>query len=318
MPKLSAFDSAALTEMLRKQHGVVSREQALACEMTPKAVAHRIRPGGPWQVALPGVYVTHAGSLTDKQRASAAFLHAGRALAITGPAAVSRYGVPCPASAFVDVLVPRECRRRDVGFVRLHPTGIVPASCFVEGPLRYASAPRAVADTVRQLTEISAVRALVAASVQRGKVAIWQLDDELRTGPRQGSATLRRVLAEVADGIRSAAEADLRTLLHRSRVPAPLYNPQLFVGKKFLASPDAWWPDFGVATEVDSKEWHTSPADWDRTLDRHARMTEQGILVLHFPPQRIRAEGWKVVRQIRSALDASRGPLPHILTVPVR
>jgi hypothetical protein len=35
------------------------------------------------------------------------------------------------------------------------------------------------------------------------------------------------VLEEVADGVRSAAEGDLRKLIKRSGLPEPLYNPDL-------------------------------------------------------------------------------------------
>jgi hypothetical protein len=132
----------------------------------------------------------------------------------------------------------------------------------------------------------------------------------------RGSALLRRALSEVSDGARSAAEADLLTLIRQSKLPEPLYNPRLFVGKAFLASPDAWWPDFGVAAEVDSRAWHLSPGDWERTLSRHARMTAEGILVLHFPPGRLRKDRRAVVSEMRSALARSSGPLPHIRTVP--
>jgi len=87
----------------------------------------------------------------------------------------------------------------------------------------------------------------------------------------------------VADGIRSVAEGDLRKLIKK-----------LFVGAVFLASPDAWWPDAGAAGEVDSREWHFSPLDWERTLARHDRMSAHGIIVLHFPPRLIKNDpaGW--------------------------
>ena len=112
------------------------------------------------------------------------------------------------------------------------------------------------------------------------------------------------------------AEGDLRTLIRRAGLPGPLFNARLYVGPEFLASPDAWWPGHGVAAEVDSREWHFSPAGWERTLARGARMTAQGMLVLSFPPSKIRKEPGLVVQEIRSALAASRGPLPHIRTVP--
>jgi hypothetical protein len=316
MPKLTKYDVALLESTLSKQCGVISREQAALCALTPGAVRHRLRPGGPWQVVLPGVYVVGGGALTNKQRSAAAFLHAGQPLAVTGLAALTWHGIPCPATEIVDVLVPADCRRVSTGFARLHRTARRSESGFRDGVVKYATPSRAVADAARQLATMSEVRAVVAASVQRGKVAIWQLEEELQAGPRPGSVQLRRALAEVAEGVRSVAEADLRTLVKRARLPDPLYNPRLFVGSGFLACPDAWWPEAGVALEVESKAYHLSPADWEKTMARQARMVAQGILVLAVPPQRLKTEGWKVAREIRSALEQSRGPLPHIITVP--
>ena len=68
----------------------------------------------------------------------------------------------------------------------------------------------------------------------------------------------------------------------------PLFNPSLYLGDTFLAKPDAWWPDAGVAAEVDSREWHLSPEHWDRTRRRHTLMGAVGIIPLHFSPQDIR------------------------------
>ena len=62
----------------------------------------------------------------------------------------------------------------------------------------------------------------------------------------------------------------------------------------------------GVAVEVDSREWHLSPEDWERTLERHARMSAHGIIVLHFTPRQIRDEPGRVTAGIKSALTVGR------------
>jgi very-short-patch-repair endonuclease len=85
-----------------------------------------------------------------------------------------------------------------------------------------------------------------------------------------------------------------------------LYNARLFVGDRFLAKPDVWWAEAGLAVEVDSREWHLSPADWERTQARHASMSAHGILVLHYAPRRIRTDGAAVVVEIRAGLVAGR------------
>jgi hypothetical protein len=316
MPRLAQFDLEGLVSVAARQRDIISRGQAVACSMSAAAIRHRIRPDGPWQVVLPGIYAVTQGRLAARQRDVAAFLYAGKAMAITGPAALAWHEVPVQEYEFVDVLLPHECRRADADFVRLHRTIVKPQVCWQDGIVKYAYPARAVADTVRQLSRMEDVRAVVAAGVQRGKVEVWQLEHELNAGQSQGSARLRDTLAEVADGVRSVAEGDLRALIKKSGLPTPLFNPHLFVGSAFLASPDAWWPEAGVAAEVDSKAYHLSPAAWEKTLARQARMVAQGIQVLPFPPQRVRSEGWKVAREIRSALDHSHGPLAHIITVP--
>lgn len=120
------------------------------------------------------------------------------------------------------------------------------------------------------------------------------------------SSWLRQALAEVADGVRSVAEGDLRDLIIRAGLPSPMFNAQLFAGEEFLGVADAWWPDAGVAAEVDSREWHLSPEAWERTLARHARMGRRGIVVQHFTPGQIRTKPDQVVTDIRSALWAGR------------
>jgi len=316
MPKLSPFDKTLLEQTLRKQQGIVSRRQATACAMTPKAISHRIRPDGPWQTVLPGIYVNGGGRLTDAQRAVAAFLYAGRAIAITGSAALSWHAMPVKRGDFVDVLVPLHNKRCDAGFVRLRRTTIMPGVFYRDGVVSYVPVDRAIADAARRLTDMSEIRDLVALSVQRGEVEIWQLQREVEAGQVAGTARLRVALAEVAEGVRSSAEADLRSIIKQSRLPTPMYNPRLLIDKEFLAMPDAWWPEAGVAAEVDSRAWHLSPRDWERTLARHDRMTAHGILVLHFPPRRLRQAPREVGREIGAALAASKGPIPSIVTIP--
>jgi very-short-patch-repair endonuclease len=65
-----------------------------------------------------------------------------------------------------------------------------------------------------------------------------------------------------------------------------------------------------VAVEVDSREWHMSPADHARTLERQARMGRYGIVVLPFTPSQIRSQPAEVLAKIRDALQSARGRPP--------
>ena len=290
--------------------------------MTRRVVEYRIRGGGPWNVLLPGVYLTHTGRPDEAAREIAALLYAGPQSILTGVAALRRHGLSASApggpggthSDMVDVLVPLANRRVDVAFARLHRTGRLPRGFCVTGEARFALPPRAVADAVRPMADLNDVRALVAEAVQRRRCSISRLAEELAAGPVNGSALLRRALAEVADGVRSVIEADLRDLIRWARLPTPLYNPRLLVDGKFLAMPDCWWPESGVAGEADSRAWHFAPDDWEQTLARHARMSAHGIIVLHLTSQRIRSRRREVADEIRRALAAGR-KLPQIRTI---
>lgn len=316
MGRLSSFDRPALEKLIDRQHGVVSREQVYACALTGSALRHRIRPDGPWQTVLPGVFLTSQGAMTARQRATAAYLYGGPGMAITGRAALAWHRLSAEPGNEVDVLVELRCQRRSIGFARLHRTGLEPGAAFRDGAVSYAPPARAIADAARQMDDPAEVRAIVAAGVQRGKVQIWQLAEELARGSVRGSAGLRQALAEVADGVRSAAEGDLVGLIKWARLPMPVLNPWLYVDGKFLARPDAWWAEAGVAVEVDSREWHLSPADWEQTMARHARMSSHGIIVLHYPPSRIRLAGGEVAAEIRAALAAGRSrSLPPITSM---
>jgi len=255
--------------------------------------------------------MTGAPDLNQKE--VAALLYAGPGSAITGPVALWHYGIRAgPNLDDVDVLVPVKRQRRNDGFVRLHRTRRMPVRASYSGLVRLVPAARAVTDTARLLTSRREVRAVTADAIQLGRCTVSQLADELGGGPIRGSAVFRSVLAEVAEGIRSTAEGDLRDLVAVARLPVPLFNPSLYDGDTFIAKPDAWWPDAGVAAEADSREWHLSPDAWERTMRRHDQMAAAGIIVLHFSPRQLRSEAAGVARIISAALERGRQrpPLP--------
>jgi hypothetical protein len=315
---ITAADRAAST-VLRHQGELITRSQALGAGLTKDALRHRLSPDGPWRIVLPGIYMSHKGELTIGQREIAAVLYAGRGCVITGAAALRRQGVRVPLSDTVDVLIPVARKRLSANFVQIHRTNRMPERPWHGDGMLWAPPPRALADAARCGMADGDVRAFVADAIQQRKCTVQQLAAELRSGPSQGSGSLRAALEEVADGIRSIAEGDLRKLIKSGGLPDPLYNPALYAGDVFLARPDAWWAEAGVAVEVDSREWHLSPDAWRRTQDRHDAMSAHGIIVQHYAPRRIRTDGAAVLAQIRGALEAGkqRPPLP-IRAVPAR
>jgi len=308
------IDRDALARALDQQLGVITRGQAVAAGLTKHALRHRLRLAGPWQGLLPGVYLAATGTPTLIQREMAAMLYAGPGSVITGLAAVRHHHIRGPVTELVDILIPAPRRRRDADFVRLHRSTRMPTRVWQLGPLRYALPARAVADAVRDLTSLRDVRAMVADAVQHAHCTVPDLSAELSNGPSVGSKLFREALTDVADGIHSAAEGDLKDLLAKSGLPMPLFNASIYDNDgTFIARPDAWWPTYGVAVEVDSHEWHLSPHDHTRTLERQRQMGKYGIVVLPFTPKDIRTQPADVINTIRRALETGHRP-QHIKT----
>jgi hypothetical protein len=210
MAPSTRIDQAALILTVDQQLGVITREQTVTVGLTRHALRHRLRLEGPWQGLLPGVYLAATGTPTLIQQEMAAMLYAGPGSVITGLAAVRQHHIRGPVTELIDVLVPASRRRRDADFVRLHRTTRLPTQVWQLGPLRYVLPARAVADAVRDLTSLRDVRAMVADAVQRGHCRVPDLCTELNAGPSVGSKLFREALTDVADGIRSAAEGDLK------------------------------------------------------------------------------------------------------------
>src|SRR6202044_2495468 len=101
----TCLDRTALTAILDRQLGVITRGQAQRAGLTEGALRHRLRPEGPWRVLLPTVYIAATGLPSIAQRQVAGQLYGGPRSVITGPAAALSHGIQAPRSEFVDVLV---------------------------------------------------------------------------------------------------------------------------------------------------------------------------------------------------------------------
>lgn len=282
-------------------------------------IAKRCRPGGPWRSLIPGVVLLHNAPPTRPDRRSAALLHCGSGAVLTGLDALELHGirrVPSPSGP-VHVLIPADRRRTGHGVALVERTERLPAPEPGRWPL--APLPRAVLDFARRCRDRDQVRSGLAEVVQRRRCSPAELVEELRAGSMRGSALPRDVLREVGDGVRSVAEAKARVLLLRSGLPRPLWNPTLVdaVTGDFIAVPDAWFDDVGMAWEIDSHEWHLDPEDHARTLARRVAMTARGIALVAHTPGRITREWAAVHDEIgRNHAQAARRPRPAVVAIP--
>jgi hypothetical protein len=189
----------------------------------------------------------------------------------------------------------------------------MPSSVERDG-IAYATVARAVIDACRRIKRLDTVREIVAESVQSNKCSAKELLEELRHAQRRGSALPRRVLREIAAGIRSVAEAKAREWLRRAGVPEPDWNADLLdTSGNWIASPDGYWEDVAVALEIDSMEWHLRPRLYKRTQRRQRRMASYNITVLPVAPGDIIDDPDAFVAEVIKTRSAARNrPLPDV------
>jgi hypothetical protein len=313
MPTLCVYNKHEYDRIVAWQFGVIARDQATACGITAAAIDYRLRLEGPWRRMLPGVYSTTTGTATAMQWSMAALLYAGPASMITGQTAVHIYGLLDTEPGIIDVLADDGCQRKSTDFVRLTRTIRMPGSHTSTGPLRYAPAPRAIADAARGMTSFGDVQTLVCRSMQKNICTLDELTTELSKGPTWGSRMFREAVCEASAGIWSKPEGDLKKLIDRSGVEQPIYNALLYAADgTFLGCADAWWARAGVAAEVDSREHHMEVADYEKTWEKHKRMTDAGIDVRHWMPRKILRDPDMVIAELKEALrrGANKPRLP--------
>ncbi len=291
-----------LDTLLDRQRHLIRRDQLRTVGVSLDTVRWRIRSRR-WQRVLPGLYAAFPGALDANQRLTAALLHAGAESQVTGAAALRWHGFRyVPHTELVHVLVPHTVRRRSAGFVVVQRTTRLDPMSRIRGGLRVCSVVRAVG-RARTSADLTEVRACVAEAVQARRTTPAELFAELDGGPTPRSALLRSALAEIAAGARSAPEAELRTELAKSDVlPVIHWNPRLVAADGTrMPTPDGWIVEVGIALEMDSREYHLTPAGWQQTMRRHNLFARHGALVLHFTPAELRRDP----SAVRAAVEAA-------------
>jgi hypothetical protein len=313
MPRRSAVDRADLRAVAPLAVSTVAA--LVAAGLHRETIARRVR-AGLWQRPFPGVIIMQSGPPTQEQLIEAALLYAGSSSVLTGVEAVRRHGLRrLPETAELHVLVGADTHRRCLPSLVVERTERPPGTVERDG-VRVAPLDRAVLDTARRLGDRDDVRALLADAIQQRRTTTARLGVELDAGNQRGSAIVRDVLEEIADGIRSATEGWGRDLYARSGLPPMLWNPTLrWPNGRFLATPDGYLPSVGMAWENDSMEFH--PVEEDETARRRADMIGAGVVVAHHRPRRLKTEPDRVIEELRAyyQLAASR-PTPHLVVVP--
>ncbi|MBK1787056.1 hypothetical protein [Prauserella cavernicola] len=307
-------DNPELLDDLSRQ-GVIRVASLEALGIPSGTVYRRCRADGPWRRLLPGIVALQTSPLTPGQRIVATLLYAGGDAVITGAEACRRLGLritELPALDYVHVLVPHERRLQSSGFVVVERTHRMPRARIRDGvPL--APPVRATLDVARRIRSKDPVAKLLIEAMQHGGCTPEMLSYELDHGTKRGTAVPRRVLAQI-ERLRSVAEFHARAVAADLVTPPTHWNRDLRdPGGKYVACPDAWWDDVGLAWEVDSLDFHFSADGYARTLARNTRYAEAGVSVVQTLPSRLIKEPAAVLRELDSAYRAAAArPRPAV------
>jgi very-short-patch-repair endonuclease len=293
-----------------KQHGVVSRKQALAAGLTERAIDLRVATGR-WRKVHPGIYVVRSVPPSWHQRLVAAILSGGpSALASHRSAGIlwrldGLEGKPVEVSVKSGIRISRAIvhRRRQND----DPTTVV------LDRIRSTGIQRTLLDLCAVLSRRRAGLALDDA-LRRGLTTLDATRETLESGPsgRSGIRTLRGLVdaRDQLDGrLESRLESEFIHLLRRHRLLLP--SPQYVVvdGDSYVARLDFAYPTRRLGIETDGYRWHGGRERWSEDLRRENRLKLLGWTILRFSWKDIHDCPETVVSAVRAAL-ARLSPLP--------
>jgi hypothetical protein len=295
---------------------VLSVAGARELGMSRAAVVHAMHAYG-WQRLARGFVLTVPGAATRADWINVGLELAAPTGAISGWDAARIVGLGDPDPPRPEVLIlTRGGEHRVIGAARIRPTRRPFRTWTLPGEhpdFPYADVvhtARAVADTALQYRRFRPVRALVTSAVQQKALEIEELICELESGPRNGSAWLRRALADALDGAKSIAEAEAIDVLRRSPVPEFEANvPIVTASGVVIAEADGLWRELRAVLEIDSRAYHLSEDDWDNTRKRHGRLGRHGLSVDHHSPKEVRGDPAGFAKEVEQRLRARAAEL---------
>lgn len=297
-----------LPHLIRDQDWVISRDQALCAGLTRRAIDYRIRTGE-WQAILPSVYLAQPSEPSRRQMLIAAQYFAGPTSAIDAADACRFHGIKSVTvdDSIVEVVQPWGEPARSRGFVVVRRT-LAPITSVSGQYVRFVNAAAAVIAATRRMNSDRPVLAALSDALQRNLTTY----DELMSAHIQGSPRNARradiALRYLAEGARSAAEADFLQLVAASPIlPKPSCNALLRLPDGEFISPDALFLDAGVVHETNGRIAHQREDLFDDMQARHDAMTSAGLTVLHNPPRRLVSHPRLVITQVERCYTREKG-----------
>lgn len=295
----------ALVQLAERQHGLVTRPQAL--KVASPARLRRWTRDGRLIIVRTGVYRFAGVPITWEQQVLAACLVGGMRSAASFATAAALWGfVGFDRPDRIEITIPSRQRARIPG-IRVHDTQV--------SGRRHVTRLHAIPLTTpaRTLCDLTASNSI-------GQVA-RALDDALRrrlttlqrvervfrdmaTKGRRRSTIMRALLEERVPGFdpgESEQEAKLVRWIVGAGLPKPLQQHRVRIGRRTFRL-DLAYPQYKLALEYDGWDTHRPRTAFDSDRERGNELRLAGWDVLHFTSRSTRHD---VVRVVTAAIQAS-------------
>jgi very-short-patch-repair endonuclease len=273
-------------ELVRQQHGLISRKQLLAMGFTPDAIKHRIAVGKLHQVRR-AVYAVGRPGLTKHGRWMAAVLACGGGAVLSHSSAAALWRIGVEERPLTELSLPSSFDRRHGG-LRIHRR----PSLNPQRDLTYEYGIP-VTNPIQTLVDMSlrldrgGVERMINEADKCNLAHPPQLREALgaRAG-EPGVARLRFILDRRTFRLtKEELERRFLPLARKAGLPVPLTGQWV---NDFEV--DFYWPDLGLVVETDGLRYHRTPAEQARDRLRDQAHTAAGLTPLRFTHEQVRYE----------------------------
>jgi hypothetical protein len=288
----------------QRQHGLLTRAQALECGLSDGDIRGRVR-AGIWQRLYPGVYRVAGSRVTREQTVLAAILAAGgKAMASHGTAA-ELHGLPAGEDQIHITVVGR---RIEVPGVRVHVVaGLQGPDCAVKNGIPVTTVARTIIDLAQVLSPERLEEVLDHALAGRlvSLHVLLQRLEKTGTQGRRGAGVLTAL--DGSPRPRQRAERLFLRIVARYGLPTPEREVEYH-----LSDGRTVFVDFVfcrvVGAEIDSFLHHSSLTDWAADRGRNNLLRARGLTLLNVTEPQMRSDPAGMAAQFQEAL-VSRGVL---------
>lgn len=294
-------DRARLDRFAKRNFGVFTRAQAVACGFSLKQVRARIQRGD-WQVVVGGALAPAGLTITPRVRDRAAQLAVpGSVLAGASAARVWRVDVPDDRTF---LYVGPRGRTRLPGVTALHRSPDR-GDLYLIRDLPTVGVACALTECLLWLSEPDAVD-LLDRSLQR---RVWTFGEfSQRVEARRGKRGFGRLVALrdlVAGGERAESERRLTALLRGAGITGWRANVPISDGEGLIGVGDVAFDRERLVIEVDGWAYHSSPDRFQRDRQRQNRLVRAGWRVLRFTWRDLTQRPDHVIAETRAMLSRS-------------